>query len=61
MTNPGQDQIAKWKAAVAAHHRAQRRQRYRPRTGTYNVTGAGMVRLPAERARNRTKPRGETS
>lgn len=46
--NPGQDQNAKWKAALAARHKAQRRQRYRPRApGAQAVTGPGMVRLSA--------------
>ena len=39
------DQIAKWKAALADHHQAQRRQRYRPRArGVQAVTQAGMIR-----------------
>jgi hypothetical protein len=45
--NPGQDSIAKWKAALAASRRQQRRRRGK-RTqdaSSFPVAGPGMVRI----------------
>lgn len=56
------DQVAKWKAALAVHHKAQRRQRgRRAQDASIAHVGPGMVRLLPERAQDRTKPRGKTS
>jgi hypothetical protein len=44
--NPGQDQIAAWKAAIAASRRQQRGKRGRRKTGLQAVSGPGMVRRP---------------
>jgi hypothetical protein len=47
-----EDQRSEWKAAVAALHAQQRRQRHRPRHGLQAVSGVGMVRvLPPENER----------
>jgi hypothetical protein len=38
-------QLAKWKAALAGHHRQQRNRRSRRKRGLDAATGPGMVRL----------------
>ena len=45
--NPGKDQIARWKAAIAAAKRQQRQRRGRRRRGV-TPNGPGMIRLPPE-------------
>ena len=48
MANPGQDQIGRWKAAIAASHKQQRSQRGRRTRGVATVI-VGMVRIAAPR------------
>ena len=57
--NPGNDQVAKWKAALAAKAAADRRQPYRPRKTTMNVRGVGKVRIPAKRDRGESDGDGD--
>jgi hypothetical protein len=44
--NPGQDQIAEWKSAIAASRRQQRNHRGKRKTGIEGVSAPGMVRKP---------------
>jgi hypothetical protein len=45
--NPGQDSIAKWKAAIAASRRQQRQRRGKRSTSPVSdVLGPGMIRRP---------------
>jgi hypothetical protein len=44
--NPGQDQLAQWKAAIAAAGRQQRQRRGKRQTVPFGtVAGPGMVRV----------------
>jgi hypothetical protein len=45
LPGPGPDQLARWKAALAASRRQQRNRRSRPKNGIEAVTCAGMVRI----------------
>jgi hypothetical protein len=38
-----EDQIAKWKQALARHHKAQRRRRGKRKAAIERITGPGMV------------------
>jgi hypothetical protein len=50
--NPGQDQVAAWKHAIAAANREKRQRRTKRRSGIGRVDGPGMIRLnPGQRAR----------
>jgi hypothetical protein len=48
------DQVAKWKAARAAHYRQQRQQRGRRKRGLATVSGAGMVRVNLTQPKERS-------
>ena len=59
MANPGQDQIAKWKAAIAAHHKQQRRERGNHRTSVVKDIGPGMVRRSPQHAQDGAQDGGD--
>jgi hypothetical protein len=46
--NPGQDQLAKWKAEVAKHNRQQRQRRVKRTQDAPRVAGPGMMRRPPQ-------------
>jgi hypothetical protein len=48
--NPGSDQVAKWKAALADRAAQQRRQRYRPRPGAPRVYPRSLIPPSLKRA-----------
>jgi hypothetical protein len=58
---PGADQLAKWKAAIAAAKREQRQRRGRRSTAdaSFGVSGPGMLRVPTARSGERDGHRGE--
>jgi hypothetical protein len=56
--NPGQDSIAKWKAALAASRRQQRQRRGRRRDASSRISGPGMLRVTTVRSGEKEGPDG---
>jgi hypothetical protein len=59
--NPGQDQVAAWKAELARQAKIKRRQRWKRRRGLDTAAGPGMVRRrPPTTQDHPATPGGET-